>query len=136
MNRIVFLALLLLTVSFTSCNTDNEEPYYIQISGFTEVTNPAKFAKDSITNIPLLYTLPSKCNSFNGLYYDANDMQRIVAIESIRKGNNACNVDDQVYSETLRFRPTKLGTFHFKFYTGKDAQGVNQYFEFDAVVDH
>ena len=136
MNRIVFPFLLLLGLSITSCDSEEEEPYYVQISAITEVTNPAKYAKDSITNIPLLYTLPSKCNWFNGLYYDVNDMERIVAVESIRKGNAPCAIDDQVYSETLRFKPTKLGTFHFKFYIGKDAQGVQQYYEFDAVVDH
>ncbi len=136
MNRIVFTALVLLGISVSSCDVGEEEPYYIQISAVSEVTNPAKYAKDSITNIPIMYSLPSKCNMYNGLYYDANDLQRVVAIESIRKGNKPCDPDDQVYSETLRFKPAQLGTYHFKFYLGKNDQGVEQFYEFDAIVDH
>ncbi|RXR24400.1 hypothetical protein [Flavobacterium stagni] len=136
MKRISFSVLIVLGLLTTSCDIYNDEPVYIQVSPVTEVTNPEKFAKDSITEIPVNFNLPSKCNVFRGFYYDTADFQRVVAIESYREGNQSCPTDDNTYTQTLRFKPTKLGIYHFKFWTGNDAQGVEQFYEFDAIVDH
>ncbi|MFM2229825.1 MAG: hypothetical protein RL607_1083 [Bacteroidota bacterium] len=137
MKRIGYSVLLVLGIIATSCDTSGgDDPIYIQVSPVTEVTNPGKFAKDSITEIPVDYSLPSKCNVFRGFYYDAADFQRIVAIESYRSGDQSCPADDNAYTNTLRFKPTALGTYHFKFWIGTDSQGVEQFYEFDAVVDH
>ncbi len=134
--KFLLTVVFLVGLVFTGCDLSEDEPIYIQVSAITEVTNPNQYAKDSITEIPVKFKLPSQCHVFRKFYYESHDFDRVVAIESLKSGNNTCPIDEELYTATLRFRPTTLGTYHFKFWLGEDAQGVDQYVEFDAVVDH
>ena len=42
----------------------------------SQVVMPVKFAKDSITEIPIQYIRPTVCHSFYDLYYERNDFTR------------------------------------------------------------
>ncbi len=98
---------------------------------------PSKFAKDSITNIPVKYLSPSTCHVFNNFYYDAYQFDRIVAIETVKLNQNNCQADNETVVEVqLKFRPVTLGTYHFKFWTGENDLGEDQYLEYNVVVDH
>ena len=136
MKKILLTTILSLVFVFTSCDIYEDEPIYIQVSAVSEVVNPNQYAKDSITEIPVKYKLPSQCHVFRQFYYEAHDFNRLVAIESLKTGNNTCPQDEELRTAVLRFKPTSLGTYHFKFWLGEDAQGVDQFIEFDAVVDH
>lgn len=136
MKKILLTTILALVLVFTSCDIYEDEPIYIQVSAVSEVVNPNQYAKDSITEIPVKYKLPSQCHVFRQFYYEAHDFNRLVAIESLKTGNNTCPQDEELRTAVLRFKPTSLGTYHFKFWLGEDAQGVDQFIEFDAVVDH
>jgi len=136
MKKILLTTILALVFVFTSCDIYEDEPIYIQVSAVSEVVNPNQYAKDSITEIPVKYKLPSQCHVFRQFYYEAHDFNRLVAIESLKTGNNTCPQDEELRTAVLRFKPTSLGTYHFKFWLGEDAQGVDQFIEFDAVVDH
>lgn len=136
MKKILLTTILALVFVFTSCDIYEDEPIYIQVSAITEVTNPNQYAKDSITEIPVKFKLPSQCHVFRKFYYEALDFNRLVAIESLKSGDNICAQDEELKTAVLRFKPTSLGTYHFKFWLGEDAQGVDQFIEFDAVVDH
>ena len=136
MKKILLTTILALVFVSTSCDIYEDEPIYIQVSAVSEVVNPNQYAKDSITEIPVKYKLPSQCHVFRQFYYESHDFNRLVAIESLKTGNNTCPQDEELRTAVLRFKPTSLGTYHFKFWLGEDAQGVDQFIEFDAVVDH
>ena len=136
MKKILLTTILSLVFVITSCDIYEDEPIYIQVSAVSEVVNPNQYAKDSITEIPVKYKLPSQCHVFRQFYYEAHDFNRLVAIESLKTGNNTCPQDEELRTAVLLFKPTSLGTYHFKFWLGEDAQGVDQFIEFDAVVDH
>lgn len=135
MRKIVFLIVLGLTI--ISCDVNQDETYTYEVNPVFGVVMPTAFKKDSITEIPVKYKRPSTCHIFKNFYYEVTDFNRTVAIETIKVNQDNCQVDTEtVYESPLRFKPTVLGTYHFKFWTGQDTQGVDQYLEYNVVVDH
>lgn len=135
MKKIVFLIALGLTI--ISCDVTEDQTYSYEVSPVLQVTMPTAFKKDSITEIPIKYKRPTTCNLFNNFYYEATGFDRLVAVETIKVNQDNCQVDTEtVYEMPLKFKPSVLGTYHFKFWTGPDTQGVDQYLEYDVVVDH
>ena len=132
---ILFLALGLI---FSSCEIGEDDTNYVlDILPVSEVTMPTEFAKDSITEIPVKYIRPTSCHFFDSFFYEKNDFNRYVAIYCARSVQENCTADNVTVVEVpLRFKPTSLGTYHFRFWTGEDATGLNQYLEYDVVVDH
>jgi hypothetical protein len=130
---------LLILISFTifSCEVNEDQAYSYEINPVHQVIMPTEFAKDSTTNITVIYKRPSSCHLFNKFYYESFDFNRTVAIESLIVRQDNCVIDNQTDIElNLPFQPKSLGTYHFKFWTGKNVQGVNQFIEYDVVVDH
>jgi hypothetical protein len=135
MKKIVFLITLGLLV--ISCDVTPDETYSYEVSPVFEIVMPTAFKKDSITEIPVKYKRPSTCNLFNKFYYESEGFDRYIAIETLKVNQDNCQVDTQtIYEVPLKFKPVELGTYHLKFWTGPDAQGVDQYLTYDVVVDH
>lgn len=132
--------LLLFTLSFSlfSCSTNEEESFSFEILPVSQdVVMPTAFAKDSVTEIPVKYIRPTSCHFFDGFYYDREDFTRTVAIYTNKINQEGCQIDNATeVTVTLKFKPTYLGTYHFKFWKGENAQGVDEFFEHDVVVDH
>ena len=131
---------LILTAGFliTSCSKENDGPSAtLETLPLSQVVMPTKFAKDSITEIPLSYIRPTVCHSFYDFYYLREGSTRTVAMIVIKEnGGSSCPVSQTTYTIPLKFKPIALGTYHFKFWTGENAQGVDQYSEYDAIVNH
>jgi hypothetical protein len=130
------IALFGLSLLLFSC-TQEEERYASELKPVFEVDMPTAFAKDSVTEIPIRYKKVSTCHLFDGFYYDRDGMNRTVAIHTIKLNQDNCQTDADTNVEVnLEFRPVALGTYHFKFWKGENAQGVDEFMEFDAVVNH
>ena len=103
----------------------------------SQVSIPVKYAKDSITEIQVQYIRPTVCHTFYDFYYERNGLNRTVAIIALKQnGGTDCPTSQLSYTATLKFKPANLGTYHFKFWTSTDAQGVDQFIEYDAIVNH
>lgn len=131
---------LILAVSFSiiSCSPGYDGPTEtLETLPVSQVVMPTQFAKDSITEIPLSYIRPTVCHSFYDFYYLREGLTRTVAVVLLKEnGGTSCPVSQTTYTIPLKFKPNALGTYHFKFWTGANAQGVDQYTEYDAVVNH
>jgi len=131
---------LLLAVGFltVSCEPENEDANEtLETIPVSQVTMPVKFAVDSITEIPVQYIRPTVCHTFYDFYYEKNDLTRTVAIIALKFNNGtSCPPSQLEYTATLKFKPVALGTYHFKFWTSTDAQGVDHFLEYDAIVNH
>lgn len=132
----IFLSLVLSFLLF-SCDsgTDNNDPS-LETLPVSQVEMPTKYAKDSITQIPISYIRPTVCHSFFDFYYYREGNTRTVAVLALKQNNESCPASQLTYTAPLKFKPTALGTYHFKFWTGTNAQGIDQYAEYDAVVNH
>jgi len=130
---------LILALSFLiiSCDASYQEPEQtLETIPVSLVDMPTQYAKDSITEIPVSYIRPTVCHTFFDFYYSRENNDRTVAIIALKQNNSSCPVSQTSYTVPLKFKPTALGTYHFKFWTGVNAQGVDQYTEYDAVVNH
>jgi len=135
MKRIILIGLVL---GFYSCSIPNdEENFKYEVDPVYQVTMPTKFAVDSVTIIPVKYKRPSSCHFFNDFYYNPVDFTRTVAIGMLVSTSGNCQTDNTTIIEVpLKFRPNLEGTYHFKFWTGTNLSGVEQFQECDVVVDH
>ncbi len=130
---------LILAVSFliVSCNADYQEPEQtLETLPVSQVAMPTQYAKDSITEIPVSYIRPTVCHSFYDFYYYRENLNRTVAIIALKQNSGNCPPSQTTYTMPLKFKPAALGTYHFKFWTGTNASGVDQYTEYDAIVNH
>lgn len=136
MKKIILL--ITLSLFFISCELNTDEPKYnLELVNVNEVEFPLAFAKDSTTNIPVKFLRPTSCHFFDSFYYLRNGFDRTVAIYCAKANQTNCVIDNVTPVEViLPFRPTELGTYHFRFLSGEDADGVLQFIEFNATVDH
>ncbi len=132
---ILFIALGLLSIS---CELGDDSPNTtLEILTVSEVNMPTAFRRDSITEIKVKYIRPTSCHFFNSFYYNGEDFDRTVAIYCAKTNQQGCQTDNITSVEVpLRFRPTEIGTYHFKFWSGEDANGLDQFLEYDVIVDH
>ena len=72
MKKIIFTLLITLILISCSTNVDNGPQYQINTVPVVMENFPIKFAADSITEIPMKYTLPTNCSNFYNIYYLKN----------------------------------------------------------------
>lgn len=132
---ILFFAL---GVLLTGCELSDDNPNFnLELLPVSQVNMPTAFAKDSITEIPVKYIRPTSCHFFDSFYYAKNGFDRAVAIYAAKANNVACQDDGVTEIEVpLRFKPTELGTYHFRFISGENPDGSLQFIEYDVTVDH
>ena len=134
MKKIIYLSLL--AIIFASCTPQDTGPEETLVTlPITEVTFPTTFTENVVTEIPIKYVLPDGCHRFYDFYYLKTNNIRTVAIIAVKVSQDVCAQALVTETQILKFKPTLAGTYTFKFYKGKDAAGVAEYFEYDAVVN-
>jgi hypothetical protein len=138
MKKFIFLtisSLLLLSCSLD----DSSEGFTPEIVPVSSVEMPTAFRVDSITEIPVTYIRPTSCHVFSNFYYNSIGNERTVAVYCTKINNSNC-IDDggSNYPLTipLSFKPSNTGTYNFRFWTGINDLGIDQYIEHEIVVDH
>ncbi|MBN8641007.1 MAG: hypothetical protein J0L86_04265 [Flavobacteriales bacterium] len=127
------IALCLLIVSCTP----EGDTYTLEILPVAKVEMETAFAKDSVTEISVKYLRPSNCHFYEDFYYERIDFTRVVAIYNAKLNKDNCqSVANDTVTVPLKFKPTQLGTYTFKFWKGTNNAGEDEYFEYDAVVNH
>ena len=132
----VFISFLLSFV-FYSCSLDSGQKINLEIVPIYSVEMPTAFKVDSISSIPITYIRPTDCHEFSNFYYNAIGNERTVAIYCLKYENQNCTPSTN-YELTvpLNFKPKYLGMYNFRFWIGKNNDGVDQYIEHEVIVDH
>lgn len=134
MKKLVFLVLAAITIA--SCDTGSNETTTFAIGPVQDVTMASTYKVDSISEIMIRYKRPSDAHMFVGFYYQAVDLNRIVAIEYARLDRNNPGEDTEVYEVPLKFRPSSPGTYVFKFWDGVNQDGTDHFYVAEAVVNN
>lgn len=131
------LALSLALILCASCSLDNENSsnYSFEILPVESVDIPSEFTLGETYTITVSYFKPSTCHHFNEFYYSKELNQRTIAPINIVYENDKCEILDNVLEEaTFNFIVTSNGSYIFKFWQGKDANGDDQYLIIEVPV--
>ena len=101
---------------FACCTLNDEDTSRMELLPVNTVVMPTAFAKDSITEIPVTYIRPTTCHLFYDFYYDKYAFNRTVAIYTVNFNQSGCQNDNvTIVDVPLKFKPSEIGTYHFKF---------------------
>lgn len=131
------ISLLALFFLFNSCSVDEGPRYSFEVLPILTVDIPAQFILGQTYPITVHYNRPSTCHHFNTLYYEKDLNIRTIAVEAAVEQRNDCQelttmTGDSEY--TFNFYVTSNGSYIFKFFNGKDAQGNNIYLQYEVPV--
>lgn len=134
MKKIVLF--LILITSVLSCSIDNDNiSYTYSVLPVESYVVPASFTLGESYVIKLKYQKPTSCHIYQGIYYDKNLNTRTIAIQTAVQNNQACTTEVPPISEvSFNFVATNTGSYIFKFYKGKDANGVDLFEEVEIPV--
>jgi hypothetical protein len=128
---------LIISLSLFACSLDGDKNFNLDIVPINAVEMPTAFRVDSVTQIPISYIRPTACHEFSNFYYNTIGNERTVAIYCSRNVNQNCTPStDYEITVPLNFKPKDIGTYHFRFWSGVNDEGVDQYIEHEVIVDH
>lgn len=131
------ISLLLVSLTFISCDLNDEESYSQEILPVAKVEMQTAFAKDSTTTIIVKYLRPSNCHFYDDFFYERQGFTRIIAIYSSKLQKDNCQtIENDTIAVPMKFRPTEIGTYLFKFWKGTNASGEDTFYEHAAIVNH
>lgn len=131
------LTLIGVFVLILSCSTDNINEQNVRYE-LVKVENviigdELYFGDENI--ITVQYLRPTTCHGFNGFSYEKEGFTRTIGVQNYVVENADCQaVVGEVREENLVFQPTETGTYTFKFWQGKDANGDNIFLEIQRDV--
>jgi hypothetical protein len=135
MKKLISLFALLLIL--TACSSDTGVNYSLELMPIESVDIPTEFVLGETYPITVHYTKPTTCHFFNNLYYDKDLNVRTIAVEcAIEQRDNCQDLSgaNAVGDYTFNFYVTSNGSYIFKFYQGKDANGENIFLEYEVPV--
>lgn len=133
MKKLFFLITILVVIS--SCSVGDDANRNFTLLPVYEVEVPSKFKLDSISNFNISYKRFTDCQIFNGIYAVPTGNTTNIAIKIVELQESGCQADDEsVYTVPLHFKPNVSGTYIFKFWNGKDPNGVDQFTSSEIIV--
>jgi hypothetical protein len=127
---------IVLITSFIGCSINNDNTSYTyDVLPIDSYVVPTSFTLGQTYEIKLKYQNPSSCHIFQGIYYDKNLNTRTIAIQTAVKNNQTCSTEIPPLSEvSFNFEVTSNGSYIFKFYKGKDANGEDIFEDVEIPV--
>lgn len=132
-----FTAFLLLTVTLMSCSLDNNNSdiYLQEFLSIESYTVPTVFILGKTYEIKLKYQKPTFCHTFQGIYLNTESNIKTISIKTSVKNNQNCTeVLPPISEVSFDFIATNSGPYTFKFYKGRDFNGLNLFEEVEIPV--
>ena len=119
-----------------SCSTEsNEQTIHYEVLPVDSVIMPTEFYVDVENEITVKFLRPTVCHGFDGFYYEKDGFTRTVAIQSfVLDQSNCAESTTEAAAQLLKFKPTEVGTYLFKFWKGRDSAGADIFEEYSIVV--
>ena len=123
------LLIVILMITLTSCSVENDDTnnFLIEFMSIESVDIPDYFVYGETYDIAMTYTKPNSCYVFRDFYYEIDENERIIAIENTVYQSDTCIEEQESITVSFEFTVTGTETYLFKFYQGKDEDGIDQY---------
>lgn len=135
MKKIILLLFSVLLLN--SCSLDGETFAY-EVLPVDSFEVPDSFVLGETYEIKVFYKRPTTCYEFNGFYYHKDLNIRTIAVQTLVRTSGTCNeITDNMPPEevSFNFHVTSNGSYIFKFYKGKDAEGIDIFEEVEIPVE-
>lgn len=137
MRKLILLTACVITLLLTSCSVDDNSPRYHLIP--LEVVSadlPPSFELNESYEIAVTYAIPNGCTFFDG--FDITPVEQstrnVVPIGS-QFDDPDCVDGGQEVESSFRFVVLYTDTYLFRFYTGKNADGEDEFLEVEVPVN-
>ncbi|MDO5510583.1 MAG: hypothetical protein Q4F57_07795 [Weeksellaceae bacterium] len=131
------LATLLMGVIFilSSCNKQDDEwsNYSYVALKIDSISMPDSAQLGSAVAIRPYYQRMENCEQFYGFDYQRSDFERTVLAVGLRNSVVQCG-DTLTQQSQFTFQPLETGTYNFRFWNGRDAEGDNMFVNEEIVI--
>jgi len=139
MKKLGLFFITLLLIASCTLEPDETVPFHIEFLEVESVVIPETVTPGNIYEITVTYRKPTDCHYFDGFYYEANGSERVVAPQAIVIEDAECLplTDEEPEEASFDFECKTSYTessYHFKFYSGEDANGNQTYIEREVQV--
>ncbi len=129
--------LFIVSLLFLSCQLDAEDDnfHFERIPAF-DIQIPQNLVVNFEYNVSFKYTLINGCYSFYERDYNIknHNTREITALAKVID-DRSCSDDYRVSTCAFSFKPTESKTYVFRFWTGQNDQGIDEFDEFELVVE-
>ena len=128
-------ALMLLAVIISSCSLDDGTNFHFEAVPATGATLPDSFQLDETYEIKVQYVRPTSCHFFEGYDYrkTGTNERTITLVTSVFDDPNCRELDEEL-EVSFDFIVINTGTYTFRFWQGKDANGNDTYLTYEVPV--
>lgn len=144
MKKIILL--LILSFILNSCSMEDSSPEVsYELLPIKSCSMPYFFISGQTYELEMFYVQPSSCHIYKGIYFEKEGNTRIVAIQASVIASSSCvtNPADSTgtnseIEQSVKFNFTATGNeaYLFKFWTGKNQQGEDTYYEVEVPVEN
>jgi hypothetical protein len=133
MKRII--SLIALVFLFNSCTPEDGPNYTYELRPVLSVNIPSEFTLGETYTITMQYNKPTSCHYYNTISYHKDLNIRTIAVETVKEETNSCTeTPNDVSTCSFDFMVTSNGSYIFKFWQGKDAQGNDMFLQYEIPV--
>lgn len=133
MKKLLLLAVI--TLLFTSCSVGDDTNSNYTLLPVYQFDVPTAFKVDSVSVFKVRYKRDFDCQIFNGMYFNATGDAIKIAVKVAELQETTCFPDgESVYEVPLNFKPSKSGVYILDFWTGKGANGEDQFSNTQIIV--
>ena len=122
-------------LAFASCNIDNTDDFRTHLISIDQAVTPSSLIFGSTVNITVKYTLPNGCYRFDELYYDLQGNTHTIAVRALQDLNAVCTQAIIEEEYTLPLVVTQTQDYVFRFWKGKDNDGLDIFEEIVIPVN-
>ncbi len=137
MKKLCFSVILTLVLTLFSCSIDDQENFQFVALPIVSVDMPESFVLNETYEIDVTYDRTSTCAFFEGfeVVKDTDSIRNVVVAASLlTSSDNDCKKVSEEVETSFNFIVLYDSTYLFKFYTGTDENGENQYLEIEVPV--
>lgn len=120
-----------------SCNIEDDD--YVNIeSEFIPIENvelPLSFELGETYQIKVFYYRPTSCHVFHDFFYNADGVERTVAVVNLVYDLDDCeNLNNELVERSFNFSALYNQVYTFKFWQGEDENGEDIYLIYEVPV--
>lgn len=133
-----FFLILSVLFALSSCDLDDEPKSEYVLIPVESIEMPISgFNINEVNYIKVRYRRPTSCHLYDTFYVEKDGYTRTVAIRAVKLNGANCEdaTEEGPFEVELAFKPTEIETYTFKFWTGTNDQGVDEYITEEVVIN-